>query len=220
MSLEKVGPKPVRIEERGSDAVLAAAIFPTGVNPAKLPRYSTDTVRRHTLRQEIDVPARADSSQTGVAVVSKDTVKTLLALKETGSLPAATFVAAGSSAPIGVTLEAQTTDWDLSSSELHFQLEQAAPVGATGRLHIAAHTREVAVVPMASVLMSRGNQAKPGAYVLVLNPNTTLSRRNIEIGQTVNGLTTVVEGLALRERVVSINAFFIDAELRTQERAP
>jgi multidrug efflux pump subunit AcrA (membrane-fusion protein) len=66
------------------------------------------------------------------------------------------------------------------------------------------------VIPANAVL-----QSPAGPYVLVFaRDRGTASKRSIEIGRTTTGLAAVTSGLGLREMVVSVNAFFWDAERR------
>jgi hypothetical protein len=47
-------------------------------------------------------------------------------------------------------------------------------------------------------------------------PDGAATRRAIEVGRITTGLAAVLSGLDLRELVVSVNAFFWDAERRLQ----
>jgi hypothetical protein len=72
------------------------------------------------------------------------------------------------------------------------------------------------VIPAGAVL-----ESPEGPYVLVIGQDQRgASKRPVSIGRTVTGLAAVVGGLALREQVVSANAFFWDAERRLQPERP
>jgi hypothetical protein len=56
-------------------------------------------------------------------------------------------------------------------------------------------------------------QSSEGPYVLVFNPaRGSASKRAVAIGKVFSGMAAVLSGLSSRELVVSMNAFFWDAE--------
>jgi hypothetical protein len=130
------------------------------------------------------------------------------------------------------------TPWDRSTSLIHFALladhahdpstrrrpggppseisPRALPAGTVGWVKFAPRPRQMRVIPAGSVL-----EAPEGPYVLVVSRESgTLGKRSIEIGRTFTGLAAVLSGLELREQVVSVNAFFWDAERRLRIAQP
>jgi Heavy metal binding domain len=138
------------------------------------------------------------------------------------------FAAATSGAAIPVhRSSAPPSDWDASTVQIHFQLDQPAPARAkeeTGWLELAARPRELLVVPSSAVLYSG-----TGAYVLAAPPSGhTFTRRSVELGRILDsgyaaglggdrfGAIVVLSGLRPGEQVVAGDAFFLDAERRLQ----
>jgi hypothetical protein len=88
--------------------------------------------------------------------------------------------------------------------------------GTVGWLKFARRPRPMLVIPAGGVL-----EDSEGPYVLVVSAADGMAkRRAIEVGRTTTGVAAVLSGLVLREQVVSVNAFFWDAERRLQGDRP
>jgi hypothetical protein len=118
---------------------------------------------------------------------------------------------------------------DTSTCTARFRIDDgvrstALAVGETavGLLQIVARPRELLTVPASAVLYSA-----QGPYVLVAGqPDDALARRSIVMGRILDssyaagvsgdsvGAIVVLSGLSEGERVVTANAFFLDAERR------
>ncbi|WP_394829470.1 heavy metal-binding domain-containing protein [Pendulispora albinea] len=152
-----------------------------------------------------------------VAVLYQDQVAAL-APDETGS-----FVP--SSAPKMRATVRRTKDaaapWDPSMSRVRFELDRAskAPAGAPGLvgwIELSPRPRKVLTVPAPAVL-----RAPEGPYVLLVGEGFVLEKRPIAIGETFGkaGLTAVLSGLHIEDRVVARAAFFLDAERKESAMA-
>ena len=181
---------------------------------ANPPRYSTDIVRRHLLRQEIVAPAWLERSGVVAVLLYKDELSSVTANELAVFFPTAT-----PSTGFDVHAAAELPEaWDSSMSLVRFRLDesrsrsnaQAPAPGAPGWVKLARKPREMLVVPSMAVL-----QSAEGPYVLALSPgNRTFSKRPVEIGKAFSGLTAVVAGVSSREHVASMNTFFVEAERR------
>jgi hypothetical protein len=199
----------------GDDPLPATELFSAREQPASAPRYSTDIVRHRVLRQELDAPAWVQSRQVVAALLYRDELPSL-----TPEEPAAFFPA--DAPPEGVAVRAAAeapSPWDRSTSVVRFRVEDpvALRAGAAGWLKLARKPRQILVVPSAAVL-----QSAEGPYVLVMSTDgQSYGRRLIEVGKVLSGFTAVVSGVQAGQQVVSINAFFVDAErrLRTERRS-
>jgi hypothetical protein len=105
--------------------------------------------------------------------------------------------------------------WDRSMSLVRFAPAPGAATpgpGTVGWVKFAARPRHLEIIPANAVL-----QSPDGPYVLVFaRERGTAAKRSIEVGRTFTGVSAVLSGLSLREQVVSVNAFFWDAERRLQ----
>jgi Heavy metal binding domain len=221
MALEKVGARdrqtaaaaagPPEVPVSATDLLSAPR---PGVPP---PRYSTDLVRRHVLDRELHAPAWVEA--TGVAALLYNDELAALQSNELALF----FPAAAPNLAVQVRAAAgPATPWDRSTSVVHFRLAsrcgtQALRQSAAGWVKLARKPREILVVPAAAVL-----QGTEGPYLFALSADhRTFTRRAIEIGKVTSGFTAVVAGVSPGELVISINAFFVDAErrLRAERRA-
>jgi hypothetical protein len=222
MLLEKVGPGGGEGASGalggGDHALTAAELALVRSAEANPPRYSTDTVRGHVLRQELFAPAWLERGGVVAALLYKDELSSLTANEPATFLPTAApnsgrDVHAAGGPPV---------PWDSSVSLVHFRLDesassvQAPPLGAAGWVRLARKPREMLVVPSMAIV-----QSVDGPYVLALLPDGTFSKRPVEVGKAFSGFTAVVAGVSPRERVVSINTFFVEAErrLRAERRS-
>jgi hypothetical protein len=175
-------------------------------------------VQRRVVTQAVRAPAWL-SAGVVTAVLHKDDL--------VGCLPGERALFFPYTAPAAgylVRLSSQA-DWDASTLQLRFQAEEAATAAPTvGWLQLAARPRELLVVPESAVLYSG-----EGAYVLAApEGGHTFTRRPIEIGKILDsghvadlagdhfGAIVVLAGLRERERVVTGDTFFMDAERRLQ----
>jgi hypothetical protein len=177
------------------------------------PRYSTDTLRRHVLRQEVQAPAWVERDGAIAVLLYKDELASLTPNEQASFSPTmapnTAFAVHASDEPV--------TAWDRTISLVHFRFDEADGVGmpqgalttnAPGWVRLASKARTTLVVPSMAVL-----QSAEGPYVLVMGGDRrTVSKRFIEVGKVSSLLTAVVAGAQLREQVVSTNAFFVDAE--------
>jgi hypothetical protein len=116
-----------------------------------------------------------------------------------------------------------TTSWDAATVQACFVAERPPGLeGDTGWLQLEAKPRELLVVPESSVLYSG-----EGAYVLAAPAGGhAFTRRSIEVGRILDsgsiadqaaerlGGIVVLSGLSEGERVVTGDAFILDAERR------
>jgi hypothetical protein len=194
----------------GSDAPCAAnARLET--HPDEHQRY--ELVRRRTFSQELSAPARFENDDDVRAVVYGGDLAGL------GTAAQAVFYPAR--APLEGKALVPTADpprpWDRGTSLARFQVSPEARgqlrAGDLGIIKLPAMPREARVVPQAAVL-TRGT----GEYVLVLSRDgRSLGRRQVELGRSFFGLSSVISGLGDDERVAVGNAFVLDAELRLRE---
>ena len=180
---------------------------------AALPRYSTDRARVRVLHQGTVAPAWVDGEGGVRAVLFTDEASAL------GASEAGTFTTGDDAA---TTFDVRVTageriPWDRSTVNVPLAVvdpdRHARPRPfAVGRVRFAPRDRQALVVPAASVLSS-----KEGAYVLVADRTEGhFVKRSVVTGRSFAGFVGIAGGLAAGESVVSINAFFLDAERRSQ----
>jgi Heavy metal binding domain len=224
MALVKTGtvvrdtaPSGAGVMTDGNEVVAAAQLLAgaaSGMAP-NLIGYYPSPVRQHVLRYEIYAPAWAETETAAAVLVYRDQLPTLEPAERAAFLPTAdtghersVHLAPGAPQP-----------WDRSLSLVHFDLDAGAPAlspGTVGWVRFSRRPRQMQVIPAAAVL-----QSSEGPYALVVSrAEGSLSKRPLEIGRIVTGLAAVISGLALREQVVSVNAFFWDAERRLDQRGP
>jgi hypothetical protein len=184
-----------------------------------------ETVRRRLLGGQLRAPAWVSADGVVTALLHRDDLVGM-----SPGDPAVFFAGTAPITGIDVRLLADApAAVDASTCKARFQVDGAArraPLdgGATvvGLLQIAAHPRELLTVPASAVLYSA-----EGPYVLVAGePGETVSRRSVVIGRILDssyaagvtgdsvGAIVVLSGLSEGERVVTGNAFFLDAERR------
>ena len=197
----------------GEEAIAAAQLLSSAAGglSANLVGYYPSPVRQHVLRYEIYAPAWSDDAGLVTAQIYRDQLPTLEAGEHALFSPSAepetqrdVRLAPGPARP-----------WDRSTVLVGFVAEPRAgalPAGAVGWVTFARRPRAMSVVPAAAVL-----ESPDGPYVLVFSrADGAATRRAIEVGRITTGLAAVLSGLTLREQVVSVNAFFWDAERRLQ----
>jgi hypothetical protein len=170
---------------------------------ATAPRYSTDLVRRREVRQEVSAPAWIEGNAVS-ALLARDEALALTADEPASFLPGA---APASAVSVRATGE-PPRPWDVTALVVRFRSAAASPRRTAGWLQLPRKVRQILVVPSGAVLPSAD-----GPYVLVASGGG-YARRPIEVGRTFSGFTAVVGGVRPGEQVVSINAFFLDAERR------
>ena len=116
------------------------------------------------------------------------------------------------------------TDWDRASSQLHFELKEAAPSkqapsltpGQVGYLQVERKPRNVLTVSHDAIL-----QSPEGPYVLRALGGFKFEKRRIEIAETFakQGIAVVLSGLEPQDRVVARASFFLDAERRLESHS-
>jgi multidrug efflux pump subunit AcrA (membrane-fusion protein) len=90
--------------------------------------------------------------------------------------------------------------------------DSSLPPGSVGWVELGPCTLDVLVVDQEAIL-----QSPAGPFVLIPSADgRTFDRRSIEVGRVGDGVGVIVSGLAEGERVVAVDAFFVDAEGRTQ----
>ena len=173
--------------------------------------YYPSPVRQHVLRYEVFASAWVEANLGLAVLVYRDQVPTL----EPGERALFSPTAAPDT-ELEVHLGSGPTEpWDRSMSLVRFTLSDAPPSlqpGTVGWVKFAPRPRLMQVIPAGAIL-----QAAEGPYVLVVSrAQGTVTKRPIELGRIVTGLGAVLSGLELHEMVVSVNAFFWDAERRLQ----
>jgi len=166
-----------------------------------------ESVRKRPLPAKITGPGWYETAGEVVVVLYKDEIAAL----ETGE-GATFFVARASDVGYAARAEGTPADpWDRSTARVRFRLEgdvSALSPGEPGWIRLDPKPREALVVPSSAVL-----ESSEGPYVLISSiADRKFLRRPVEVGKVFSGMTTIVSGLAERETVVSMNAFFIDAE--------
>jgi hypothetical protein len=195
----------------GDDAVPAADLLAKaagGLAPNLLGYYPSP-VRKHMLRYEVYGPAWVERAWAVAVLLYNDQLPSL----EPGERAVLTPTA-DPSTHVDIVLASDLPEpWDRSTSLVHFRMDpdsQRVSPGAVGWAKFAARSRPIDAIPATAVL-----QSPAGPYVLVVaRDRTTVSKRAIEVGRTTTGVASVLSGLAVREMVVSFNAFFWDAERR------
>jgi hypothetical protein len=202
------------------DAVAAAEILSKaagGVAPNLLGYYPSP-LRKHMLRYEVYAPAWVEKPGVVAALLYGDQLPSLepgehAVLTPTTDPATQVEVALAFDAP---------EPWDRSMSLVRLRpvptpppaprspRPSPLPPGTVGWVKFAPRSRPMDVIPANAVL-----QSPAGPYVLVFaRDRGTVTKRAVEIGRTTTGVAAVLSGLAPREMVVSVNAFFWDAERR------
>ena len=170
-----------------------------------------------SLQRVMRGPARVGDDGELIAVFYEDQILSMAA-GEPGLLQLAR--APSSSIPVRRT-PAPPIRWDRSTSLVHFRIEPPrdgsddarSPVHSddAGWIELEGSSRDLMVVPDSAVI-----QSSEGPYVLAAADGGRFEKRPIEIGETFprSGLTTILSGLESEDRVVSHDAFFMDAERR------
>ena len=197
----------------GDGAIAAAQLLASGVGGVapNLVGYYPSPLRLHVVRYETYAPAWLETDSALAVLVYRDQLAALEPDESVTFSPGAdprrkmdAHFAPGDPAP-----------WDRSLVVVRFALEAPATgvaAGTVGWVRFPARPRRIEVVPAGAVL-----EAREGPYVLVVSPaRGTATKRPIEIGRIVTGLGSVLSGLEPRELVVSVNAFFWDAERRLE----
>ena len=200
------------------DAVAASSLLSNAASGVtrSLIGFNPAPVRRHVQRQEALAPAWMESAGVVAALLYNDLLPSL------GPREHATFypTALPKSGLDGWRTAEPPARWDGSMSVVHFALGEGTQgrEGAAGWVKLDPKARESLVVPSMAILESNA-----GPYVLVFNAERgTASKRAVAIGKVFAGMAAVLSGLTPRELVVSMNAFFWDAErkLSADPRAP
>lgn len=212
-------PDPAQNREDGAadDTIAAAQILSraAGGVATNLVGYSPSPVRQHVLRYEVFAPAWLETDLDLAVLVYRDQLPAL----DSGEVAIFSSTTSPGQSP-GSEVEVHFVPeppkaWDQSLALVHFARAAAAPAlrrGTVGWVKFPPRPRSMQVIPAGAVL-----EAPEGPYVLVIaGDRGTATRRPIEVGRIVTGLAAVLSGLELREQVVSVNAFFWDAERRLQ----
>jgi len=172
---------------------------------------SIEEVKRRVVAQTVRAPAWVGPDGVVTAVVHKEALEGVRSGEHAvffrNDEPAAGISVRRTSEP--------TTPWDPATAQARF-------VADTGWLELDAKPQELLVVPESSVLYSA-----EGAYVLAAPAGGhAFSRRTIQVGRILDsgyvadraaertGGIVVLSGLSEGERVVSADAFVLDAERR------
>ena len=193
----------------GEDALAVEQLMSHGAGGVapNLVGYYPSPVRKHVLRYELYAPAWVQPDGAIAVVLYADQVPTLEPGERAIFAPTAEPRA---ERQVGLA-PGPAEAWDRSTSLVRFAAAgPALEPGTVGWVKLAARPRPMTVIPANAVL-----ESPEGPYVLVVSrAQGTAHKRAIEIGRTATGLTSVLAGLALHEQVVSVNAFFWDAERR------
>lgn len=167
-------------------------------------------VGRQTFSEAVRAPAWVDANGLVAAMVYRDDLVGL-----GPDVSATLYPTTTPSRGVDVALTADPpTEWDSATAYVHFRADAPLAPGDHGVIVIAAHPRELQVVPASAVL-----QAAEGPYVLALDPaHRRLVPRMIQTGRTHHGFTAVLTGLADGDSVVSTGAFLVDVDARGQGR--
>jgi multidrug efflux pump subunit AcrA (membrane-fusion protein) len=107
-------------------------------------------------------------------------------------------------------------DTDPCRSQLRFVVDRrpaSLRVGQTGWIDLASRERTVLAMPIPAIV-----ESAEGPVALVPTPDgRTVQARRVQIGRVVSGNAIVLSGLVENERVVVMNAFFLEAERRLHE---
>jgi hypothetical protein len=200
------------------DAIAASSLLSNAASGVArtLVGFNPSPARRHVQRQESLAPAWMESAGVVAALVYDDLLPSF------GPREHATFYPTSlpNSGQDAWRTAEPPAKWDGSMSIVQFALAEGAQgrAGAAGWLKLDPKARESLVVPAMSVL-----QSSEGPYVLVFNAaRGTATKRAVAIGKVFSGMAAVLSGLSPRELVVSMNAFFWDAErkLSADQRTP
>ncbi len=173
-----------------------------------------DDVRRRGFGPQQRAPASVGSDGFVSALLYDDEIATLTpnqgAVFSFGGTPMSSVEVVSSPDP--------AEPWDASTSRVRFRVvaRATAPArGTVGWVKLAGQRVLRLTIPSSAVL-----EGADGAYVLVASADgRTLSRRGIGLGRTLGGTTVVASGLRDHERVLTRNAFFVDAERRLRREA-
>jgi len=180
---------------------------------------SVEEVKRRVVAQVVRAPAWLGPNGVVTAIVHKEALEGL----RPGDW-AVFFRNAEPAREIAVRLTSEPmAPWDPATVQARFVAEKAPGLdGDTGWLQLDARAHALLVVPESSVLYSR-----EGAYVLAAPAGGhAFSRRSIQVGRILDsgsvadqaderlGGMVVLSGLSEGERVVTGDAFVLDAERR------
>ena len=184
-------------------------------------RKAFGEVKRQVVTQVVRAPAWLGAGGVVTAVVYKESLAGLAPGDQ-----AVFYRGAEPAKPIPVRLAPEpAVPWDASTVQARF-VSEASPATErdTGWLQLDARPRPYLVVPTSSILYS-----DDGAYVLAAAAGGhAFTRRAIQIGRNLDsgfaadlgtdrlGAVVVLSGLSEGERVVTADAFFLDAERRLQ----
>lgn len=219
MALEPAGTAPAA----SNDDIAAHELLPASGGPLDAPRYSTDFVRHRRLSGAIIAPAVVESVEGDnevLAWIYKDDVATIAA----GDAASFALSRAPSTKLAAHVTAAPPSPWDASMMRVHLHVDgtpgggEPLHRGAVGFVSFERNPHDVLVVPAGALIASREGQS----VLVYSDEHQSFARRTVQIGKSVNGWTTVVGGLSAREKVVSINTFFLEAErrLHAELRAP
>jgi multidrug efflux pump subunit AcrA (membrane-fusion protein) len=180
-----------------------------GADEANRLRYSTDRAKYRVLHQGVDAPAWIDADGRAVATIYRTDAPSVSA----GT--AALFRPSDGGEPWEAVVDDTPPEaWDPATARIRLSLrratERVARVSTVGRVVFPDRDARVLVVPAGAVLAST-----EGPYVLAFDAAATrYQRRPVTVGRSFAGFVAIAEGLAPGDAVVTINAFFLDAERR------
>jgi hypothetical protein len=201
---------PIEPSAPHDDGLSAHDAF-AGAEDGRLPRYSTDRAKYRVLHQVVDAPAWIDGDGRAIATIYRtDTPST------TPGATALFHPTGGGEAREAVVDDGPPELWDPATVRIRLTLRGGgASAGTVGRVVFPDRDERVLVVPAGAVLAS-----SEGPYVLAFDAGEArYERRPITLGRSFAGFVAVAGGLAPGDTVVTINAFFLDAERRARAGA-
>jgi hypothetical protein len=176
-------------------------------------RYDIIVTRRHVFAGALRAPARVDDARTIVVRFYNDEIATLAAGERGVFVPAArpaetVAVHASADPPI---------PWDVSTADIRFLRDDLAaeerPLrrAEVGWVRLAARPRQLLVAPEEALVTS---PTLGPSLVGVTANNRTYTLLPVRIGKTIDGLVTIVSGVADQQRILGRDVFFLDAERR------
>jgi hypothetical protein len=192
--------EPMRaVDDRPEAAVVRASSYQT-----------YDTIRRRFYAPDVPEPAWVDEDGAVVADLYWDELPTPLADAR------ATFISSRAVPATEVPVRASgdaPEPWDASTCHVRFRVrDDGVPPepGQVGWLRFTDRPHGVPVLPRSAIL-----EGADGPRVLVASADgRILTSRPVQTGRSFGGVTAVLSGVSATERVLTGDAFYVDAELR------
>jgi hypothetical protein len=174
-------------------------------------RYDIIVARRHVFTGALRAAARVDDPRAIVVRLHNDEVATLTAGERGVFVPAAS---PANQVPVQASAD-PPIPWDTSSADVRFSpvSDTQTPLrrGEVGWVRLAARPRQVLVAPEEALVTS---PTLGPSLVGVTTDNRTYTLLPVRIGKVIDGLVTIVSGVADQQRILGRDVFFLDAERR------